>query len=150
MILRTPLAASLLLAFGLIAFAPTGSATCLDTTPDDDGVGSDGCNVPVLGECNVHVLAYGQLPGSGGSCDSFVQCVRECGPPTADASFAGPCSYDLNPTDDNGVAAKCTVAGITCTVGALRYGSADPVQFPRCQGPIYCVTDPCHYPYPIQ
>lgn len=151
MFLRTTTTALLLASLGLLAMTPGASASCLDTNPDDDGIGADGCNVPVLGECNVHALAYGQLPGFGGSCDGLVQCVRECGPPAASANGPALAScrvLDANPTDDNGVGADCTVAGaLRCTASALWYGPGVPVGAPRCQTVfIYCVTEPCHYP----
>lgn len=139
------LAPALLALASLAVAAPTASATCLDTTPDDDGIGSDGCTVPVLGECNMHVLAYGQLPGSGGSCDGLVQCVRECGPPTSSSasSLPVPCSGDLNPTDDNGIRQRCQAAGMDCTVTALSYGNPTPRTF--CYR-IPCVSEPCATP----
>lgn len=69
----------------LLAFAPTASATCIDSTPDDNGVGTQGCNVPVEGNCKV--LVYGQVPGIGQGCipiTCFSQCVPiEC--------FTDPC-----------------------------------------------------------
>lgn len=61
----------------LAAFAPNASATCLDTTPDDDGVGTNGCNLPAGGDCQV--LVYGSLPGISSGCSPIV-CVRECVP----------------------------------------------------------------------
>ena len=73
MILRTTLIATMLVALGFIAFgAPTASAACIDANPDDNGVGTQGCNLPVAGNCKV--LVYGSVPGT--SC-SQVQCVTE-------------------------------------------------------------------------
>lgn len=74
MLVRATLLTLMLAALGLIAFTPTGSASCLDTTPDDDGVGTQGCNIPVAGNCKV--LVYGQLPGVSNGCSPIV-CVRE-------------------------------------------------------------------------
>jgi hypothetical protein len=59
----------------LLAAAPTASATCLDLNPDYNGVGTVGCNVPVVGDCKVYL--YG---GLSSSCVP-IQCFRECGPP---------------------------------------------------------------------
>lgn len=78
MILRATLLTLMLAALGLVAFTPSASATCIDTNPDDNGVGTQGCNIPVAGNCKV--LVYGQLPG-GPTCQPIV-CVRECYPPT--------------------------------------------------------------------
>src|SRR5688500_8399839 len=91
---RATLLTLMLASLALVATAPTAQATCLALDPDDDGVGSDGCRAPVLGECNVHVLAYGQVHGSGGSCDGLYQCVRECTPPSERTNLL-PCSGDL-------------------------------------------------------
>jgi hypothetical protein len=65
----------------LAAFAPNASATCLDTTPDDDGVGTNGCNLPAGGDCQV--LVYGSLPGVSSGCSPVV-CVSECVPHVKD------------------------------------------------------------------
>ena len=67
----------LLAATAFLAFAPSTSATCIDSNPDDNGVGTQGCNVPVGGDCKV--LVYGQLPGVSSGCIPIV-CVRECIP----------------------------------------------------------------------
>lgn len=73
MILRATLLTLMLAALGLIAFAaPTATATCVDANPDDNGVGTQGCNLPVGGNCKV--LVYGSLPGT--QC-SQVTCIRE-------------------------------------------------------------------------
>lgn len=155
------LLASLLTLAAFAALTPTASATCIDATPDDNGVGSNGCNVPVAGPVHCKVLVYGQLPGVSSGCSPIV-CVRECvpydcvqdcdGPAdslTQQASLALPCTYDLNALDDNGVGGRCNVGTVTCTFRALS--SLDVPQTPRCDpGFIDCVTEPCHYPYPIQ
>jgi hypothetical protein len=147
MTLRATLLTLMLAALGLIALAPGASATCLDTNPDDNGIGTQDCNVPAVGDCKV--LVYGNLPGLGQDCLP-VDCVRECGPPAdsaTDASgtgFAGPCSNDLDPPDDTGILVRCSSGGISCRVGALAYGG--PLPHYGCWGPIYCVTEPCHYP----
>ena len=78
MILRATLLTLMLATLGLVAFTPTASATCLDTNPDDNGVGTTGCNIPVAGNCMV--LVYGQLPGVSSGC-SPIACVVECVPP---------------------------------------------------------------------
>ena len=75
--IRATLATLMLLGLGLIAFGTPVSATCIDSNPDDDGVGTQGCNVPAGGDCKV--LVYGSLPGVGSGC-SPVACVRECVP----------------------------------------------------------------------
>ena len=75
MILRAALIALLLATLGLVAFAPTGSATCLDTNPDDNGVGTQGCNLPVSNLNNCKVLVYGSIPGTSGC--SQIYCIRE-------------------------------------------------------------------------
>lgn len=80
MILRATLLTLTLAALGLVAFAPSASATCIDTSPDDNGVGTQGCNIPVAGTCKV--LVYGELPG-GPTCVTIV-CVRECVPHVLD------------------------------------------------------------------
>ncbi len=141
--LRATLTTLMLAFLAFVTFTPSAQATCLDTSPDDDGVGMDGCQVPVLGECNVHALAYGSVPGSGGSCDAVVQCVRECWPP-AERTNALPCGGDLNPTDDNGVTYRCRAASSDCTVHALAYG-ASPIPRVWCYR-IACVTEPCATP----
>ena len=58
----------------LLAFAPTASATCIDSTPDDNGVGTQGCSIPVAGNCKV--LVYGQVPGVSGDCFP-IDCIRD-------------------------------------------------------------------------
>jgi hypothetical protein len=61
--------------------------------------------------------------------------------PAADASA---CTTDLNPTDDDGVGATCTVqqVGETCGVSAGAYG--DPRPSVSCDPPIIvCVREPC-------
>lgn len=75
--LRTTLLTLLLAATAAAVAAPMASATCLDVAPDDDGVGTEGCNLPVGGTCKV--LVYGQVGLSSG-CVPIV-CVRECLPP---------------------------------------------------------------------
>ena len=73
--IRATLVTLMLVGLGLIAFGtPTATATCLDTNPDDNGVGTQGCNLPVAGNCKV--LVYGQLPGVSSGCSPIV-CVRE-------------------------------------------------------------------------
>ena len=67
---------TLLLLAAAAASAPTANATCIDASPDDNGVGTQGCNVPVVGTCKV--LVYGELPG-GPTCQPIV-CVAECVP----------------------------------------------------------------------
>jgi hypothetical protein len=78
MILRATLLTLMLASLGFIAFTPSASATCLDTNPDDNGVGTQGCNLPVAGNCKV--LVYGQLPGISSGCSPIV-CIRDCFPP---------------------------------------------------------------------
>jgi hypothetical protein len=79
MILRATLLTLMLATLGLVAFGtPSASATCIDANPDDNGVGTQGCNIPVAGTCKV--LVYGQLPGVGSGCSPIV-CIRECYPP---------------------------------------------------------------------
>jgi hypothetical protein len=84
--IRATLLTLMLAALGLVAFAPTSSATCLDTNPDDDGVGTQGCNIPVGGDCRV--LVYGQAPGVSSSCSPVV-CIRECLDPPYDCLEGG-------------------------------------------------------------
>jgi hypothetical protein len=78
--IHATLATLMLLGLGLIASAPSASATCIDTNPDDNGVGTQGCNIPVAGTCKV--LVYGDLPG-GPTCQPIV-CIRECVPHVLD------------------------------------------------------------------
>lgn len=72
MFLRATLITLMIAALGLLAFTPSGSATCIDSNPDDNGVGTQGCNVPVVGNCKV--LVYGQV---GAPSCAQVQCIRE-------------------------------------------------------------------------
>ena len=79
MILRATLLTLMLATLGLVAFGtPSASATCIDTNPDDNGVGTQGCNIPVGGDCKVG--AYGELPGISSGC-SPITCVKDCLPP---------------------------------------------------------------------
>ena len=75
MTLRATLLTLMLAALGLTAFAPGASASCIDSNPDDDGVGTQGCQIPAGGDCKV--LVYGELPGIGSGCSPVV-CIREC------------------------------------------------------------------------
>ena len=75
--IRATLLTLMLAALGLIAFTPNASASCIDSNPDDDGVGMQNCSLPA-GNCKV--LVYGEAPGLGSGCSPFV-CVRECTPP---------------------------------------------------------------------
>jgi hypothetical protein len=74
MILRATLITLMLAVLGF-AFTPSASATCIDSNAtDDDGVGTEGCNLPVVSFLNTcKVLAYGEV---GPSC-APIQCVRE-------------------------------------------------------------------------
>ena len=81
MTLRATFLTLMLAALGLIALTPNASATCLDTNPDDNGIGTQDCNVPVVGDCKV--LAYGSLPGLSTGCSPVV-CVSECVPDVKD------------------------------------------------------------------
>jgi hypothetical protein len=85
MILRATLLTLMLAALGLVAFTPSASATCIDATPDDNGVGTQGCSTPVAGNCKV--LVYGQTPGFSPGC-SPITCVRDCIPIQC---FTDPC-----------------------------------------------------------
>lgn len=61
--------------------------------------------------------------------------------PSAEAAA---CSTDVNPTDDDGVSASCSVPNTPyrCSVGGLAYG--DPTPRASCSpGPIVCVREPC-------
>jgi hypothetical protein len=69
----------------LLAFAPSASATCIDSNPDDNGVGTQGCNIPAEGNCKV--LVYGQVTGISSGCSPIV-CVRDCVPIDC---FTDPC-----------------------------------------------------------
>ena len=78
MILRATLSTLTLATLSLLAFGTSPvSATCIDTNPDDNGIGTQGCNLPVGGTCKV--LVYGEVPGTS-DCSPIV-CVRECYPP---------------------------------------------------------------------
>lgn len=139
--MRILLSAMIVLA-AFAASAPTASASCIDTNPDDNGVGTTNCSgVPIVGNC--HVLRYGQLPGLSHGC-APIDCVQDCdGPADSAASIQGPCSSDLNPTDDNGIGTTCSYGGIRCSVGALAFGAwlqEPPVGY-SCQLPIYCVRE---------
>ena len=75
--IRATLLTLMLVGLGLIAFTPTVSATCIDSTPDDNGIGTQGCTIPVGGNCKV--LVYGQVPGMSSGCSPVV-CIRDCLP----------------------------------------------------------------------
>ena len=139
----------------LTAFAvlpPTASATCLDTAPDDDGVGTEGCDLPAGGDCKV--LVYGSLPGIGSGCVPIV-CVKECvpydcvqdcdGTPASTSSAASPssqqppCQVSSDPLAGD-LSATCPVS--FCEAGPVvedgRYDHAV-----SCESFIHCVTEPC-------
>jgi hypothetical protein len=87
MTFRTALLTLMLATLGLVAFGtPSASASCIDTNPDDNGVGTQGCQVPVGGDCKV--LVYGQLPGISSGCSPVV-CVKDCLPPVYDCVQGG-------------------------------------------------------------
>lgn len=81
---------------GFAASAPTASATCLDANPDDNGVGTQGCNLPVGGNCKV--LVYGELPGVSPSCSPIV-CIRDCLFPPYECLQSGVQDCDGPPTE---------------------------------------------------
>ncbi len=79
MSLRATLLTLMLALAALVTFTPAATATCIDTSPDDNGVGTQGCNVPVVGTCKI--LYYGQLPGPlVPTCVPIVCSVVECVP----------------------------------------------------------------------
>ena len=82
MLLRTTLMTLMLALVAFVTAAPTASATCLDVNPDDNGVGTQGCNIPVAGTCKV--LVYGSLPGALVPSCLQVVCVQECVPHVVD------------------------------------------------------------------
>jgi hypothetical protein len=76
--LRTILTTLMLAFLAFVTFTPAASATCIDLNPDDNGVGTQGCNLPVAGTCKV--LAYGSLPGALMPSCTPIACVVECIP----------------------------------------------------------------------
>lgn len=73
--IRATFVTLMLVALGFLAFGtPTATAACIDVNPDDNGVGTQGCNIPVAGNCKV--LVYGELPGISSGCSPIV-CIRE-------------------------------------------------------------------------
>jgi hypothetical protein len=146
------LLAALVALTALAALPPTASASCLDSTPDDNGVGTTGCRLPVsntpVPDC--HVLVYGQLPGIGTGCSPIVcvkdclpyDCVQDCdGTPSATAtqSQALPCSTFF---DAASLSASLTCPVSVCVVGpVIVAGEYDHAL--SCQSFIYCVTEPC-------
>jgi hypothetical protein len=133
----------------LAAAAPTASASCIDSTPDDNGVGPTNCTVPVLNaKVTCHVLVYGQLPGISNSCVPIVcikdclpyDCVQDCdGAPASTQSQQLPCRVTAD-SNDLSVSATCP-AGI-CVVGPVVEGGRYDHAL-SCESFIQCVTEPC-------
>ena len=85
MSLRATLLTLMLGLAAFVTFTPAASATCLDTNPDDNGVGTQGCNLPAASFANTcKVLYYGQLPGPLIPTCVQIVCVRECVPHVVD------------------------------------------------------------------
>ena len=152
MTLRATLITLMLATLGLIAFTPSASATCIDSNPDDNGIGTQGCNLPAASFANTcKVLGYGSLPGALLPTCVPIVCVQECVPhwPPYDcvqdcdgetsSSAAPPClvAYDPGAPD---LSATCDVA--TCEVGPVIDGGKYDHAV-SCEPLLYCVTEPC-------
>ncbi|HJQ93335.1 MAG TPA: hypothetical protein VJ874_03500 [Candidatus Thermoplasmatota archaeon] len=151
--IRATLLTLMLAALGLVAFAPSASATCIDSNPDDDGVGTQGCNVPAASFANTcKVLVYGPLPGPLLPTCVPIVCVKECVPhfPPYEcvqdcdgetSASATPCDLSVDP-DPAGIDVYSQCTSGTCDVGpVVEDGKYDHTV--ACGPFIQCVTEPC-------
>jgi hypothetical protein len=97
--LRAALLTLMLASLAFVTFTPAASATCLDANPDDNGVGTQGCNLPAAGTCKV--LAYSTVPGALWPSCLVITCVVECVPAVDDLWPPYDCVQDCDGPADS-------------------------------------------------